>query len=51
MLELLFAALLMVCMFCFFAGGVAAVMSEMRRTDADLYHEWMRRRDARRERR
>lgn len=51
MLELLFVAAMLGCMFFCFAGGVAAVMSEMRRTDADLYFAWMDRREARRERR
>lgn len=50
MLELLFVAALLGCMFCCFAGGVAAACDQLRRTDADLYYEWMRRRDARKER-
>lgn len=50
MLELLFVLMNAVCMVVCFVGGVAATVDELRRTDADLYFEWMRRRDARKER-
>lgn len=50
MLELLYFVTLAGCMFFCFVGGVAATVDQLRRTDADLYFEWMRRRDARKER-
>lgn len=50
MLELLFVVMMAVCMFACFAGGVAATVDELRRTDADLYYAWMDRREARKER-
>lgn len=50
MLELLFVLLIAGFMFLCFAGGVAATVDQLRQTDADLYHEWMRRREARKER-
>lgn len=49
MFELLFVSMILACMFFCFIGGVAAVMSELRRTDTDLYIAWMDRREARRE--
>ena len=50
MLELLFVLMNAVCMLGCFLAGMWAVMNEMRRSDADLYYEWMDRREARKER-